>query len=110
MLIYQIRLPDKKHAEAFGAFMREHYFRALQKGPTRVGQITELVLLERDSDFDREDPGQTFFLQVGWSGLPQGDPRVDDEEVERKLLAFKAEVSRLGAFSEVAGWHNGASR
>jgi len=44
MIIYQIKLPNKQDAEAFVKFMDEEYFPAVHKGPTRVGQVTDLVL------------------------------------------------------------------
>jgi len=46
MIIYQIKLPKKQDAEAFVTFMRDEYFPAVEKGPTRVGQVTDLVLMQ----------------------------------------------------------------
>jgi hypothetical protein len=48
MIIYQIRLPRKQDAEAFVKFMREEYFPAVHKGATRVGKVTDLVLLQAE--------------------------------------------------------------
>ena len=105
MIIYQIRLPKKQDAEAFVKFMREEYFPAVHKGPTRVGQVTDLVLLQEEPE--GRTTGCEFFWHVGWSGLPDGEFQVDDEEVARKLQSFKVRTKRLGFYSEVADWHKG---
>ena len=48
MIIYQITLTKKEDAKAFVKFIREEYFPAILKiGQTRVGQVTDLVPLER---------------------------------------------------------------
>jgi len=49
VIIYQIRLPKRQDAEAFVKFMREEYFPAVHKGATRVGKVTDLVLLQPES-------------------------------------------------------------
>ena len=103
MLVHEIRLPKAKSAAAFGKFMQDEYFPAVHKGPTRIGQVTELVLL-------RSEPTATkhkFLWLVGWSGLtghPKAGARVDDEEVLGKFKTFGATVKRLGAWDEVASW------
>ena len=48
MIIYQIRLPKKQDAEASVKFMHEEYFPAVHKGATRVGKVTDLVLLQAE--------------------------------------------------------------
>ena len=105
MIIYQIKLPKKQDAEAFVKFMRQEYFPAVHKGATRVGKVTELVLLQAEPE------GRTtaceFFWHVGWSGLTTGRDHLDDETVARKLESFKARIKRLGFYSEVAAWHEG---
>ena len=63
MIIYQIRLPKKQDAEAFVKFMQEEYFPAVHKGPTRVGQVTDLVLLQAKPE--GRTTGCEFFLHVG---------------------------------------------
>ena len=51
MIIYQIKLPKKQDAEAFVKFMQEEYFPSVSKvGPTRVGQVFDLMLLERENE------------------------------------------------------------
>lgn len=100
MIVYDIRLPKAQSAAAFGKFMRDEYFPAVHKGATRVGQVTELRLLRCEPT-----PTQHKFLWlVGWSGLSQGGPRVDDERVNRKLERSGAKVKRLDAWEEIASW------
>ena len=105
MIIYQITLPKKKSTKAFVKFMREEYFPAVHKGPTRVGQVTDLVLLERQNAFTGDDVGNEFYWHVGWDGLPDGNAHVDDEKIAHKLAAFKAEIKRIGSYEEVAVWN-----
>ena len=105
MIIYQIRLPKKQDAEAFVKFMHEEYLPAVHKEPTRVGQVTALVLLQAEPE--GRTTGCEFFLHVGWSGLAIGGYRLDDEAVASKLESFKARIKRLGFYSEVAAWHKG---
>lgn len=105
MIIYQITLPKKQDTEAFVKFMREEYFPAIHKGPTRVGQVTDLILLERKIIAEGDDSENEYFLHVGWSGLPADSVRVDDQEIENKFAIFEAEIKRLGSYQEVADWH-----
>jgi hypothetical protein len=106
MIIYQINLPKQQNTEAFVKFMREEYFPAVHKGQTRIGQVTDLVLLERQNAFQGDDVRHEFYWHVGWSGFPDGNAHVDDQEVTRKLETFKAEVKRIGSYEEVAVWQN----
>ena len=105
MIIYQITLPKKKSTKAFVKFMREEYFPAVRKEPTRVGQVTDLVLLKRQNAFEGDDVENEFFWHVGWSGVPAGTAHVDDEKIAHKLAAFKAEIKRIGSYEEVAVWN-----
>jgi hypothetical protein len=102
VIIYQIRLPKKQDAEAFVKFMREEYFPAVHKGATRVGKVTDLVLLQAEPEGRAK--GCEFFWHVGWSGLATGAIRLDDDTVGGKLEPFKARIKRLGFYSEVAAW------
>lgn len=104
MIIYQISLPKEKNTKTFVKFMNEEYFPAVHKGPTRIGQVTGLLLLEGENGFEGDDLVHEFFLHVGWSGMPGGNARVDDQEVLRKLEKFKADIKRIGSFNEVADW------
>jgi hypothetical protein len=100
MIIYKITLAKKQDPEAFANFMREEYFPAVHKGPTRVGQVTALQLLQAE----KGDRGNEFFWLVGWSGLSSGEPRVDDEKVLSKFKSFGARTRRIGSYAEVAAW------
>ncbi len=102
IIVYQIKLPKKQDAEAFVKFMREEYFPDVHKGPTRVGQVMDLVLLQEKPE--SRTTGCKFFWHVGWSGLPMGHANVDDEAVKRKFDAFKAHLKRIGSYNEVAAW------
>ena len=102
-IIHQITLSEQQDADAFVEFMRDEYFPAVHKGPTRVGQVTGLALLRGVSP--THERTHTFFMEVGFNGLATGGVRVDDEEVQRKFAAFGARVEHLGAYDEVAVWH-----
>lgn len=64
MLVYQISLPKKQDAAAFVTFMRTEYLPAVHKGPTRVGQVTDLVLLQKEDETGTAAHG--FLLHVGY--------------------------------------------
>lgn len=102
--IYQIKLPEEQDVEAFVTFMREEYFPAVDRGPTRVGAVTGLVLLQRLAEHSQEsdaDNAHEFYLHVSWSGLPGcRDSYVSDEEVLRKFESFSARVKSLGYYVE----------
>ena len=70
MIVYQIRLPKKQDAEAFVKFMLEEYFPAVHKGPTRIGQVTDLMLLRREIEGD--DCGESILLARGVVGSGDG--------------------------------------
>jgi hypothetical protein len=103
MLVYDVRLPKDKRAATFERFMRDEYIPAVHKGPTRVGQVGELMLLRCEPTSTRHK----FLWLVDWGGLPNEQPmgvRVDDEKVSRKFERFGATVKRLDAWDEVARW------
>ena len=64
MIIYQIRLPKKQDAEAFVKFMLEEYFPAVHMGLTRVGKVTNLVLLQAEPE-GRTTDCDSFGTSVG---------------------------------------------
>ncbi len=103
-IIHQITLAEQQDAEAFVAFMRDEYFPAVRKGPTRVGQVTELRLLQRDGT----QRSHRFIWLVGWSGiLPSTGwrPGLDDDSVASELSnTFGATMKRLDEWQEVAHW------
>lgn len=110
MLIYQITLPQDQDADGFIAFMRDMYIPAVHKGPTRVGQVTGLALLQSRT------ATHEFFLHQGWGGLQNAVPRdgdwrelpnidsADREQLERTFEAFNIRVRSLGSYAEVAAW------
>ncbi|QDA58924.1 hypothetical protein [Hymenobacter jejuensis] len=104
MIIYHIKLPKNQDLEAFVTFMREEYFPAVDKGSTRVGQITDLHLLERENEFEGDEVSHEFLWQIGWSGQPTGKAHVEDAAVARKLTTFQADIKRLGSYRQVADW------
>ena len=100
-IIYQITLPERMIGETFAEFMRDEYFPAVHKGPTRVGQVARLSLLR----VSEEPLSNTFFMHVYYDGLASGAPVVDDDDVKHKFESlYGAHVQRLGAFTEVAAW------
>jgi hypothetical protein len=107
MIIYQIKLPKTQDAEAFVTFMNEEYFPAVHKGPSRVGQVIDLRLLQRENELEGDDLKHDFLWHVHWSGQPTGEVAIDDEAVARKFEAFKAKIKRVGFYEEVATWHKG---
>jgi hypothetical protein len=91
-------------AEVFVKFMHDEYFPSVHNGPTRVGQVSDLALLQEEPE--GKTPGCSFFLHVAWSGLRSGGIRIDDEAVPKKFESFKARIKRLGAYAEAAAWHH----
>ncbi len=104
MIIYQIKLPKTQDAEVFVKFMNDEYFPSVHKGPTRVGQVSDLALLQEEPE--GKTTGFNFFLHVGWSGLRSGGIRIDDEAVTKKFESFKARIKRIGSYAEAAIWHH----
>lgn len=108
MLIYQITLPQDQDAAAFITFMSEQYIPAVHMGPTRVGQVSGLTLLQSAKD------KQAFFLHVGWGGISRPSdqdadwddlPRIDGpnaEQIERTFNSFGAQLQNFSSYYEVA--------
>ena len=105
MIIYQIKLPKKQDADAFVKFMQEEYLPAVHHGPSRIGQVTDLKLLQGRTDTNEST--HEFFLQAGWSGLSSGNVVFGDEELQNKFKAFGAQLKRVGFYKEVASWQGG---
>jgi hypothetical protein len=100
IIIYQVTIPQRMVAESFVEFMRDEYFPAVHKGPTRIGRVTRLSLLQTS-----EAPCNTFFMHVNFDGMASGAPRADEEQVQKKFEAeYGVHVQRLGAYCEVASW------
>jgi hypothetical protein len=97
LLISQIELPKDQDREAFGAFMRDEYLPAVHTGPTRVGQVEALELVERD--------GEEFLLLVHFNGPDTGKAvptGFDDAAVPEKFDRFGARIAHQVAWNEVA--------
>jgi hypothetical protein len=101
-IIYQISLPEAQDADAFEAFMKDRYFPAVHKGPTRVGQVTSLALWRGLAG--THELNHTFFVHMGYAGMADGRMNVDDDEVQAEFDAFGAALNRLGAFDRRAAW------
>jgi len=95
MLIFKIKTPKKIDSEAFVKFLTEEYLPAVHRGPTRVGQITGLVLLQATP------PGDGLYLNVEWSGLPRTDLPIDDPKAKEKFAEFGAKLKFSGSYDEV---------
>ena len=82
LLLSDIELANGVDADAFGEFFRDEFLPSVHTGPTRVGQIQEVELLERaTSETDR-----SFAVLVRWSGMSGGRTvRADDAAVQEKL-------------------------
>lgn len=104
LLVYEFELPKDKDPSAFGDFMRDEYIPAVHKGPTRVGQVQELELLERAVS----ETGHRFLWLVRWDGLDpeHGGPAIDDEAVHRKLEGFGATMKEHVTWLETAAWRS----
>lgn len=55
MIVYQITIPKKQSIKRFVKFMRDEYFPAGRKHPTRVEQVTDQVLLKRQNAFEGDN-------------------------------------------------------
>jgi hypothetical protein len=97
LFISEIELPAGKDVAAFEEFMRDEYIPAIHKGPTRVGQVAEVLLRGETSE-----TSQRFLWLVHWSGLQQGAVRIDDEAVVRKFEEFGTEIKQQSNWEEVA--------
>lgn len=97
MLIYKIQLPKETDVKAFVKFMREEYIPAVDKEVTRLGKVSDLVLLKSNTT----DITDQFFWHV--DGV-LSDPRVG-EEAQSKFKSFGARLEFFGNYTEVAAWH-----
>jgi hypothetical protein len=99
VFISEIELPQGKDPAAFVEFMRDEYIPAVHKGPTRVGQVRQLELLQGNTT----DTNHRFLWLVHWSGLEQGGgTRIDDEAVVRKFEGFGASMKERVTWEQVA--------
>ena len=102
MIIYEIKLPKKQDPDVFANFMQKEYFPAVFRGPTRVGQVTDLLLLQGKGETADSKMTHLFYWQVGWNGLAGGKVSCDNLETQQKFEAFKPALKRIGMFEPVA--------
>ena len=102
MIIYEIKLPKKQDPGVFANFMQKEYFPAVFRGPTRVGQVTDLLLLQGMAETGDSKMPHHFYWQVGWNGLGGGKVSCDNIEIQQKFEAFKPTIKRIGMFEQVA--------
>jgi hypothetical protein len=100
LFISEIELPRTEDAAAFAEFMRDEYIPAVHKGPTRIGQVAELELLQGNTT----ETSHRFLWLVRWNGLEheKAGARVDDEAVARKFEGFGAGMTEHVSWAEVA--------
>jgi hypothetical protein len=101
-IVYRTTLGEGQDGDAFEAFMRERYFPAVRKGPTRVGQVLGLQLWRGLAD--AHESTDTLLVVMDFGGLSTGELYVDDHDVESAFEAFGASLERVGAFSEKGVW------
>jgi hypothetical protein len=103
LLISKIDLPKKQDPAAFGEFMRDEYFPAVRKGPTRAGQVEELELLQSTAT----ERSHTFLWLLSWNGIIPGPTfwvDADDEDVQHRFERFGASVKPHVMWQEIAKW------
>lgn len=107
-VISEIELPKGKDPAAFAEFVREKWMPTVHMGPTRVGQVQGLKLLQQagaaETDGEDDAGGHRFLLLVGWDGLPPGNGRrwIEDETLVRGLKRFRATVKASAVWQDVA--------
>ena len=92
-LVHKLTLPSHLQASSFEEFARERYLPAMHLKPTRAGQLREARLLRSDND---------YLLISEWDGIGNGLPRIVDDAVEKLFGAYRANVTLVGEFTEVA--------
>jgi hypothetical protein len=101
-IIYRISLSETQDADRFEMFIKARYLPAVHKRPTRTGRVTDLALWREVAETSERT--HTFLVHLGFDGLPIGQLRVDDQEVQAAFEAFGATLNRLGAFDERVVW------
>ena len=99
LLVSEIEVPKEQDAAAFADFMREEYIPAVEMGPTRIGMVEGIQLLQGATG----DRSHTFLYLVDWNGLEheRAGGQVD-EATSRKFEEFGAMRTPRVAWSEVA--------
>ncbi|MFL6211200.1 MAG: hypothetical protein ACJ74W_20290 [Pyrinomonadaceae bacterium] len=94
MIIYSIKLLHLEQRKEFAAFMLDEVFPTVDKGLSRAGRITGLVLLRGcNTDVNTDE-----YLWLVYGAINGGARQVD------MIEAFGTEVSLLHEFCEVGSW------
>jgi hypothetical protein len=98
-LVSEIELPQEQDAAAFVDFMRDEYIPSVHTGPTRIGKVDGLQLLQGIAAVT----SHKFLWLVDWNGLEHeaAGARVPDE-VSSKFEGFGASRKPHVAWQEVA--------
>lgn len=81
-MMSEIELAKGVDADAFGDFFRDEFLPSVHTGPTRVGQIQDVELLERATS----ETERAFAVLVRWSGLAGYKTlHADDAAVQSRL-------------------------
>ena len=98
-LVSEIELPQEQDAAAFVDFMRDEYIPAVHTGPTRVGKVDGLQLLQGNAAVT----SHKFLWIVDWNGMEPG-AAVDHvpDEVSSKFDGFGASRKPHVVWQEVA--------
>lgn len=105
LILYKITIPETLDQSQFIEFLKERYFPAVHRGPTRVGQITGLHFLHAEANTDGES---LFYLLIDFDGLAGGQLRVDDDSAQQELEKFGAVLTHVGVFDEIDVWREKA--
>jgi len=96
MMIYAIELLDLTQRRDFESFMLDEVFPAIDKGLSRSGRITGLVLLGgSNTDVNTKT---YLWLVHGAIGAGTAGSQLD------RIRAFGAQVSPMNEFREVGSW------
>jgi hypothetical protein len=99
LAISEIELAKGVDAEAFGDFFRDEFLPSVHMGPTRVGQVLAVELLEREAS----ETETALAMLVRWSGLPGGvRVRADDAAVQQRFEELAPTVGDPVIWREVA--------
>lgn len=65
LVLYKLSCPTDFKEEDFTTFMKDEVFPAVHRGPTRVGHVTELSLLQ-------DHQSKAFVWAIEYSGFSEG--------------------------------------
>jgi Patatin-like phospholipase len=106
LLISEFELPEERDADAFTQFMQDEYIPAVHKGPTRVGQVEGLELLQGAPT----ETSHRFLWLIRWNGVEPGPhARLVDDTMLGKFEAFGASMKDPVSWREVTRWSESTS-